>query len=1184
MAFDRIIKAGYNAGDDRQILLVALRDSTTGQAKEDVVYGSVKYSWLQEGGAASSGATNNTCAAATQGAFTSTGWVETDIAGLYEFGIPTAALASGAKAVTIKLVVSGALDVFKTILLTSNDYDAAVLAANATQLAGQTITAAAGVTFPASVASPTNITAGAITTVTTLTNLPSIPANWLTAAGIATSALNGKGDWSTYAGGDTSGTTTLLARLTATRAGYLDNLDAAISTRMATFTYAAAPSAAAISTQVNADLTTAHGTGSYVMVTTNLGITANQAVNVAQIAGTTVDTATAQIGVNIVTNKGASQTAGDIVAKIDAVNTAVVAGVASALLASANTQVTGTLISGTYASTYLSNGTNWVVGPAAVAVAESGTTLSPFGLNANLLFTAATGQNISSVTIRGFFASAATRYCNVYAYNYVTSAWDMVSDSVSRMNNANANIAYTYTLLSAHQKQDTGGDGIGAVRIGFKSPSITIADRLNIDQCLVDVATAGASAADIANAVYIKMASVNYDGGVTIDTVAGTAGTSVADGVGSPNKPVSNYADALAIAQILGGTKKFYLKPGTSITLTQNHDKWTFIGDGSIALGGQSIANAVFEGIYTISGASTGEDMIFNNCGIGTATLGHSYFSLCKFKGTLTLIASKEYFIIDCSDASSGADSSCVFVFTTGTIADFRKWSGGIQLNGMVTGTYAYIDGSGRVVIDASSTGGTITIRGNFAAATGASTFTTAGGTITQTARFATDNPLTITADQAVNVAQWLGATAPAMTGDAYARIGANGAGLTSVALAALTGWGGSALPTVGNATIANQTSILNAVNAITNVTARSAPRVPAFMLRPPTGNSIYPTDLYLYNLKGELEDADDNTVTVHTRSGSGANLDANLDSTTMTRLGVGHYRVVYTVSAAATAQAIYFDFTWTLGGGTIAMADGGVGISDDAESLATMTAIKAKTDKLSFTGSGPYTVNAYVSGGASLTAQEVADALKLAPASGTPAAGSVMDRLDEKVSSVVSGAGSGAFTLTITVNDGTTAIEDAIVRITNGVESYTSTTNASGVTTPAFSVDAKTWTVTITKPGYQFTTTTKAVSANTTQTYSMTAVTITAPDSPAQSTGAALVHGSGSIIFRMVETDGGTGQAFMVPSWTAAVTDGDTYEYTGFYRGYSYRWKEVGAKTWSEPFLVPAAASFQLPNLIGAP
>lgn len=36
---------------------------------------------------------------------------------------------------------------------------------------------------------------GAVSTVITLTNLPTIPANWLTAAGIAASALNGKGDW-----------------------------------------------------------------------------------------------------------------------------------------------------------------------------------------------------------------------------------------------------------------------------------------------------------------------------------------------------------------------------------------------------------------------------------------------------------------------------------------------------------------------------------------------------------------------------------------------------------------------------------------------------------------------------------------------------------------------------------------------------------------------------------------------------------------------------------------------------------------------------------------------------------------------------------------------------------------------------------------------------------------------------
>jgi hypothetical protein len=48
----------------------------------------------------------------------------------------------------------------------------ALPAVNTTQFAGQTVTAATGVTLPSSVASPTNITAGTITTVTNLTNAP----------------------------------------------------------------------------------------------------------------------------------------------------------------------------------------------------------------------------------------------------------------------------------------------------------------------------------------------------------------------------------------------------------------------------------------------------------------------------------------------------------------------------------------------------------------------------------------------------------------------------------------------------------------------------------------------------------------------------------------------------------------------------------------------------------------------------------------------------------------------------------------------------------------------------------------------------------------------------------------------------------------------------------------------------
>lgn len=80
-------------------------------------------------------------------------------------------------------------------------------------------------------ATPTNITAGTITTVTNLTNLPAITANWLTAAGIATdaftaakfaaSSLNGKGDWNVGKTGYTLTATTGLGNQTANITGTL---------------------------------------------------------------------------------------------------------------------------------------------------------------------------------------------------------------------------------------------------------------------------------------------------------------------------------------------------------------------------------------------------------------------------------------------------------------------------------------------------------------------------------------------------------------------------------------------------------------------------------------------------------------------------------------------------------------------------------------------------------------------------------------------------------------------------------------------------------------------------------------------------------------------------------------------------------------------------------------------------
>lgn len=103
---------------------------------------------------------------------------------------------------------------------------------------------------------------------------------------------------------------------------------------------------------------------------------------------------------------------------------------------------------------------------------------------------------------------------------------------------------------------------------------------------------------------------------------------------------------------------------------------------------------------------------------------------------------------------------------------------------------------------------------------------------------------------------------------------------------------------------------------------------------------------------------------------------------------------------------------------------------------------------------------------------------------------------LSDQIDGLSASTGSGARTVTITVNDGTTVLQNAKVRLTEGVNTYTGTTNVSGVV--VFNVDDATYTVSITKSGYTYAGTTLIVDGAETRTYSMTVVSVTPPDDPA--------------------------------------------------------------------------------------
>jgi len=196
-------------GTTSKILQFPIFDSssTTGALLTGLVFNSAGLTAYYNREGAAGAATLITLATATKGTWATGGFIAVDgtnMPGWYELHIPNAALASGAKSVSIHL--KGATNMVPVPILieltaTSNqdaaaggmtNLDAAISGRMATYTQPTGFLAA---TFPTTVASTTNITGGTITTTTNLTNLPAITSNWLTAAGIAAGALNGKGDW-----------------------------------------------------------------------------------------------------------------------------------------------------------------------------------------------------------------------------------------------------------------------------------------------------------------------------------------------------------------------------------------------------------------------------------------------------------------------------------------------------------------------------------------------------------------------------------------------------------------------------------------------------------------------------------------------------------------------------------------------------------------------------------------------------------------------------------------------------------------------------------------------------------------------------------------------------------------------------------------------------------------------------
>lgn len=195
---------------------------------------------------------------------------------------------------------------------------------------------------------------------------------------------------------------------------------------------------------------------------------------------------------------------------------------------------------------------------------------------------------------------------------------------------------------------------------------------------------------------------------------------------------------------------------------------------------------------------------------------------------------------------------------------------------------------------------------------------------------------------------------------------------------------------------------------------------------------------------------------------------------------------------------------------------------------------------------------------------------------------------------------GRGANLVTITVNDGTNPLENAIVRVAAGVLSESKPTNASGVAT--FSLNSATYTVTITLAGYSSTVATLVVSGATPITYSLTAIAVTPPDSPLVATGSLLVLDENNNpevsvphSLQMVAGPGVSGYSLDTKIRTANSNGSGIVTFTRLRRGATYSiWRGPNADTFDssafvaqpaaerKTFVVPNADTFNITEVLG--
>lgn len=292
--------------------------------------------------------------------------------------------------------------------------------------------------------------------------------------------------------------------------------------------------------------------------------------------------------------------------------------------------------------------------------------------------------------------------------------------------NANCSATSTVAIRGHFTVTDNAGGAVTLsddARYDIGQISTAVGTRLN-------TAIPGSPTAD---STYQRIVAVdNYvpyiPASIWIDTVFGSAGSTFGTN-GTRGNAVLALADAVTLAAA-SGIREYGLLGASSILLISAHANWSFHGqNGAIVnLGGVNTNGSHFE-CLTVTGDADGNDTTMRLCKLQSLTNFIADCTWCLLIDNVTEDAGEHYWF-QC--ASGVAGTGVPYIDADGDAINARNnhlrgWFGGLEIRTHTSAEMTSFDCSaGQIVVAASSTGGTMALRGNIAItdnASGAVTF-----------------------------------------------------------------------------------------------------------------------------------------------------------------------------------------------------------------------------------------------------------------------------------------------------------------------------------------------------------------------------------------------------------------------------------------------------------------------------